>query len=298
MTRTQFLIVGLIVIALSGVAIFFGVSYLKTEEKRTILSGELDRTLQELSSVTEKNARLENTLRNAERDNEDLAEALEGERERNERFEDQIKDLAGTVGALDKLSKTDKELLQKYSRVYFLNEHYRPEDLDRIDDEYLYSEDEPEFLHAEVMPYLENMLEDALDDDINLWIVSGFRSFDEQEDLKGDYLVHYGSGSNTFSADQGYSEHQLGTTLDFTTDGLNGNLDGFEETEAYEWLTENAHKYGFVLSYPEDNGYYVFEPWHWRFVGENLAEDLHDDGDHFYDWEQRDIDEYLISIFD
>jgi D-alanyl-D-alanine carboxypeptidase len=250
----------------------------------------IDGLLAELASTTDR-------LMMAEADRDLLSESLEEEVERNEEFEDQIREISGTVGLLDKLAKTDPELLQKYSRVFFLNEHYMPERLSEIDDAYVFRE-EPEFLHRNVMPFFEDMLEDAEEDDIHLQVISAFRSFDEQADLKGNYLVTYGSGSNTFSADQGYSEHQLGTTIDFTTEGLNGGLQGFDTTAAYEWLLENAHKYGFVLSYPPDNQYYVFEPWHWRFVGEDLARDMHEDGDYFYDLEQREINEYLISIFD
>ena len=81
----------------------------------------------------------------------------------------------------------------------------------------------------------------------------------------------YGSGANSFSADQGYSEHQLGTTVDFSTSSLGGSLNGFDQTEAYEWLDKNAHRFGFILSYSKDNAYYIYEPWHWRFVGKDLA---------------------------
>jgi len=129
-------------------------------------------------------------------------------------------------------------------------------------------------------------------------VISAYRSFDTQTSLKGQYTQVYGSGANTFSADQGYSEHQLGTTVDLTDETTAGTFTSFAETDAYAWLLKNAHKYGFTLSYPEDNGFYVFEPWHWRFVGEDLAEDLYDDDAHFYDWEQREIDSYLIKIFD
>lgn len=229
---------------------------------------------------------------------DDLEDDYRKEKKKNDTFEDQIKEITGTVGDLDKLSKTDKELLQKYSKVSFLNEHYIPEKLEEIDPEWKYSEDKENKLHSNVMPYFEDMLEDALDDDIKIWVVSAYRSFEHQAHLKGQYTVIYGSGANAFSADQGFSEHQLGTTVDFTTEGIGGGLDGFQNTEAYTWLTKNAHKYGFVLSYPEKNGYYIFEPWHWRFVGEDLADELHDDDAYFYDWEQREIDQYLIKIFD
>lgn len=250
--------------------------------------GELEMLLNETRMLLEK----------AVDENEELSDDLDDEKDRNQEFEDQIDKIGTTVGRLDKLSKTDEELLQKYSKVYFLNEHYVPEKLKEIEKTYQYNETLTKYVHGSVWPYLEDMLAAALDDGVKIWIVSAYRSFDEQGGLKGAYTTTYGSGANTFSADQGYSEHQLGTTLDFTTEGLGGGLSGFGNTAAYTWLTENAHKYGFVLSYPENNGYYIYEPWHWRFVGEDLAEDLHDADAHFYDWDQRKIDEYLISIFD
>ncbi len=222
----------------------------------------------------------------------------ESELDRNDDFQKQIKKISKTVGVLDKLSKTDEELLQKYSKVYFLNEHYVPEKLSSIEKTYVYDESRDFQLHSSVIPYFNDMVEDAKADGIDLWVVSAYRSFATQGQLKNAYSVTYGSGANAFSADQGFSEHQLGTTIDFTTKGLGGGLDGFGSTEAYQWLLDNAYKYGFTLSYPEGNSYYVYEPWHWRFVGEDLARDLHADEKHFYDLDQREIDSYLISIFD
>jgi len=263
-----------------------------------VLDAKLDEAESRIGELESTLATTTENLTSVSAEREQLSGELFFERSRNEEFEDQIEEIAGTVGILDKLSKTDKELLQKYSKVYFLNEHYIPDSLSNIDKEWLYNEDVDKQIHKKIEPFLNDMLEAALDDDIKIWIVSAYRSWGEQANLKSAYTVNYGSGANTFSADQGYSEHQLGTTLDFTTEGIGGGLAGFGNTPAYEWLTENAHKYGFVLSYPENNQYYVFEPWHWRFVGEDLARDLHRNEAHFYDWEQRKIDEYLISIFD
>jgi len=223
---------------------------------------------------------------------------LLSEQAKNTLFENQIKEIAGTVGNLDKLSKTDEELLQKYSRVYFLNEHYVPEALATVTPEYVFEPNRNHRVHAKILPYLEKMIKAAAENETPIQIISAYRSFAEQTSLKGGYLVTYGSGSNQFSADQGYSEHQLGTTLDLTTEGIGAALDGFEKTSAYVWLQENAYKYGFVLSYPEGNAYYIFEPWHWRFVGEKLARALHREEKHFYDLDQREIDGYLIDIFD
>jgi LAS superfamily LD-carboxypeptidase LdcB len=153
-------------------------------------------------------------------------------------------------------------------------------------------------IHEEVSDFLVDLLEEAEDDEIDLKVISAFRSFNEQAQLKGAYTIQYGSGANQFSADQGYSEHQLGTTIDFTTSEVGATFSGFAQTEAYEWLQKNAHKFGFTLSYPENNQYYQFEPWHWRFVGKDLADDLRDDGIHFYDLSQRDIDKYILNLFD
>ena len=172
--------------------------------------------------------------------------------------------ITGTVSTLEKLSKTDPELLQKYSKVFFLNEHYAPERLQQIDTEYLYSEKRTETIHSLVWPHLKDLLESAKKINVVLHVKSAYRSFDEQKAVKSVYTVVYGKGNaNTFSADQGYSEHQLGTTVDLTTTGINGSLNGFEKTPAYFWMQLNAHKYGFVLSYPENNAYYIFEGWQW-----------------------------------
>lgn len=214
-------------------------------------------------------------------------------------FQAQVGGISSTVSILDKLRNTDRELLQKYSKVFFLNEYYAPPRLAQIDPEYTYDETRAEKIHADVWPHLKDMLDAAKDDDMTMYVKSAYRSFNEQKALKSAYTITYGAGTaNAFSADQGYSEHQLGTTMDFIAPGLGGALDGFETTPAYAWLLKNAHKYGFVVSYPQGNGYYVFEPWHWRFVGVELAKQLHEDEKYFYDLEQREIDKYLPNIFD
>jgi D-alanyl-D-alanine carboxypeptidase len=143
------------------------------------------------------------------------------------------------------------------------------------------------------------MIAEAKEDGVDLKVISAYRSFETQTDLKSTYKVIYGAGSaNQFSADQGYSEHQLGTTVDVTTPTTAGTFVSFENDPGYMWLTKNAHQFGFVLSYPKNNTYYQYEPWHWRFVGTDLAKDLHAEGKYFYDLDQRKINEYLVDIFD
>ncbi len=214
-------------------------------------------------------------------------------------YSQQVNSYTSTVSNLQKLSKTDPQLLSKYSKVFFLSENYAPERLAEIPNKYAYSDEKILKFHALAWPFLQKMIDAATKDNVTLYVESAYRSFDEQQKLKGGYRVVYGAGTaNSFSADQGYSEHQLGTAADLITSGLGGELDGFGDTKAYVWLLANAYKYGFILSYPENNKFYVFEPWHWRFVGVKLATDLHNKKKDFYDLDQRDIDEYLVSIFD
>lgn len=245
-------------------------------------------------------AELETHVKNVELERTSLSDALDAERVRNADFEDQVKKLTNTVGVLDKLSKTDPELLKKYSKVYFLNEHYEPPRLLNVTEKYLSDPDKPQQIHRDVWPFLKRLLERADDDrGLHLLVASAYRSFGTQAGLKSSYRVTYGAGTaNQFSADQGYSEHQLGTAIDFTTPATSATLDGFENTPEYKWLEENAYKYGFVLSYPPNNSYYQYEPWHWRFVGIELAARLHEDNQYFYDLDQRTIDQYLINIFE
>lgn len=227
-----------------------------------------------------------------------LENNLKTEQQNNQAIRTQIDTITSTVGVLEKLKNTDPELLKKYSKVYFLNENYKPKDLFNIDPKYLLQKDKPAQINIAVWPHLQQMLEDSISNGMDIKILSAYRSFEEQTSLKSNYKITYGSGANKFSADQGYSEHQLGTTLDFTTTKDGATLTGFEKTNEYTWLVNNAYRYGFIISYPKENSYYIFEPWHWRYVGINLATRIHNDKTYFYSLEQRDIDGYLINLFD
>ena len=259
-------------------------------------------------NVANKNriTELERSLFNSEEslalsrvENQSLLSRLTQEQNVNTGLATQIGQISSNVATLTKLSQTDKELLQKYSKVYFLNENYVPSNLSNIDERYL-NEDakKPQQFHANALPYLNKLLNAAAGSGINLQVLSGYRSFDTQSALKQNYKFIYGSGANAFSADQGYSEHQLGTAIDFTTIKVGPGLSGFDKDPAFAWLVQNAYKHGFILSYPKQNEYYEFEPWHWRFVGVALAAKLYNDNALFYYLDQRDIDKFLVNIFD
>jgi zinc D-Ala-D-Ala carboxypeptidase len=277
--------------------------------KVSVLANDVDVLRQELASTTEAFSRntsqlsknvidlsaqatgLSKTLTSTQQNIDAVKTKVGG-------VEESVGSISGTVTNLQKLSQIDEELLKKYSKVYFMNENYVPAHLTPIPQEYVYSSSKQEWFLAESWPKLKHLLDEAKAQNVTLYVKSGYRSFAEQKSLKSSYSVIYGAGTaNSFSADQGYSEHQLGTTLDFITTGLGGNLTGFDTTQAYRWLLDNAHLYGFVLSYPKGNGYYIYEPWHWRYVGVKLATYLHNNNLRFYDLDQREIDTYLIDTF-
>ncbi len=268
-------------------------AYFAAENASTSRNYLTEREIAE-ATITELSERLSMTAEELE----DVERDLRREEDKNEDFEDQIKAISGTVGILDKLSKTDEELLQKYSRTYFLNENFVPMKLSKIETKYILPGRQEQYFHGDAVDFLSDMLDDAAKDGLDLKVLSAYRSFDEQQTLKGQYTQVYGSGANAFSADQGYSEHQLGTTVDISDPVTGGAYTSFMQTDEYKWLLENAHKYGFIISYPEDNTFFVFEPWHWRFVGIDLATDLRRENADFYTWDQRKIDEYLVKIFD
>ena len=96
----------------------------------------------------------------------------------------------------------------------------------------------------------------------------------------------------SYSAAPGTSEHQTGLCVDFVTEEYGDRLDlSFENTKAFEWLQENAYKFGFILRYPKDKVAvtgYSYEPWHYRFVGREAATDIHFSG--------LSLEEYLNSL--
>lgn len=279
------IILGVLAVVVAGYAFFRNYQTIQSLENR-------------VATTTTSLSETQGVLAEKEQENTLLYEQLESERSRNDDLEERVEEAEEALGIIVKRQTIDEELLQKYSKVYFLNENYQPEDLDRIKDKWVLEGRGDEYIHGGVEPFLEDLLEEAEDDDIDLRIISAFRSFDEQAELKGAFTVQYGSGANAFSADQGFSEHQLGTTVDLTTVELGDNFTAIEQTEAFEWLQDNAYKYGFVMSYPPDNAFYIYEPWHWRFVGKELARDLHRDDEFLYDLDQRDIDQYLVEMFD
>ena len=113
---------------------------------------------------------------------------------------------------------------------------------------------------------------------LNIWLQSGFRSYDTQNTIYNRYVSRDGKEkADTYSARPGHSEHQSG--LAFDVNQINDTFIGSPEAI---WLQNNCYKYGFILRYPKDKTNetgYKYESWHFRYVGEELALKLYNNGD-------------------
>lgn len=102
---------------------------------------------------------------------------------------------------------------------------------------------------------------------------SSYRSYADQAYTYQYWESYSGHAeADMYSAYPGYSEHQTGFAVDLQTPGC--VLECFGDSAAYDWIIENAHKYGFIERYPDglqDITGYNYEPWHWRFVGVETA---------------------------
>lgn len=294
------LLLAILALGTTGALGYLGYQNYQIKQAKTLVEIELAQTRQDFASTTQglmvNIDVLKQLLTTTQSDKTNAEQDILKQKEVLNTMNAQVEFMSSSLGRYNKLAKIDREILEKYSRVYFLNENYIPKYLTIIPP--LYTLGIKREISTDVWPFLQQLLDAATAQNIDLKIASAYRSFETQSKLKSAYTVTYGSGANKFSADQGYSEHQLGTTVDFTTSKLASNFSGFEKTASYLWLVDNAYKYGFILSYPKKNAYYIFEPWHWRFVGKSLALKLHIENKNFYDISQSDLNEYLVSIFD
>lgn len=127
-------------------------------------------------------------------------------------------------------------------------------------------------LRADAAAALKRMLEELRKQTgKTVTVASGYRSFNEQMSAHSGILIRQGETAGLrISARPGHSEHQLGTTVDITDAEVNYDLvQNFENTAAGKWLITNSESFGFVRSLDEQQTDYIYEPWHFRYVGDN-----------------------------
>lgn len=111
----------------------------------------------------------------------------------------------------------------------------------------------------------------ALEDDVVLEAISGYRSHDYQYGIFERKLARGQAIADilTVNAAPGYSEHHSGHALDLSTPDEPAAEESFERTRAFAWLTDHAGEHGFRMSYPRDNPHgIVYEPWHWCWIAD------------------------------
>lgn len=164
-------------------------------------------------------------------------------------------------------------LVNKYHK---LDENYEPSDLTIIDSKYASGTQK---LRKEAQIKFEEMASDMAKENLKIYAGSTYRSYTYQKGLYDRYVKKDGfAAAETYSARSGYSEHQLGLAVDI----VNGKWDYLSENDKeYDYLINNSYKYGFILRYPRGSEYitgYMFEDWHFRYLGVELATKVFNSG--------------------
>ena len=164
-------------------------------------------------------------------------------------------------------------LVNKYHK---LDENYEPSDLTIIDSKYASGTQK---LRKEAKIKFEEMASDMAKENLKIYAGSTYRSYTYQKGLYDRYVKKDGfAAAETYSARSGYSEHQLGLAVDI----VNGKWDYLSENDKeYDYLVKNSYKYGFILRYPRGSEYvtgYMFEDWHFRYLGIELATKVFNSG--------------------
>ena len=151
-------------------------------------------------------------------------------------------------------------LLVLINKTIRLPETYEPKDLQEISSKITNSK-QGILLRKSALNGLVEMKRAAKKNGINLVVLSAYRSYWSQQATFQQWVKSSGvETSESFSARPGYSQHQLGTALDFV----------ITSPESANWLEKNSYVYGFILSYPKGKEKitgYKYEPWHYRFIG-------------------------------
>lgn len=173
----------------------------------------------------------------------------------------------------DAINADNQGYFKLVNKVSTIDENYKPENIvipnvgitkDRSN--------EQNFVRSDIADDVEAFLEAAKAAGHEIFLSSGYRSYNLQSIFYNNDLQSNGGVETGYVAAPGTSEHQLGLAIDLTSHNVNLELtDDFENTPEGKWALENAYKYGFILRYKadkEDITGYKYEPWHYRYIGD------------------------------
>jgi len=166
---------------------------------------------------------------------------------------------------------TNQVLVNKF---YYLDKNYIPKNLTKISSAYSSSD---RYLIDVAKISFEYLAKKAKSEGYTIRAVSAYRSYNYQTNLYNNYVKTDGvKNADQYSARPGFSEHQTGLAID--VDNKSTDFNNFEKTKEFSWMQENAYKYGFILRYPKNKENitgYIYEPWHYRYVGIEIATFIH-----------------------
>lgn len=138
----------------------------------------------------------------------------------------------------------------------------------------------------------EELAKTAKEEGYTIRAMSTYRSYTKQENLYNGYVQQNGvEATDKDTARPGHSEHQTGLSVDVDNSKISYNK--FETTNEFTWMQNNAYKYGFILRYPKGKEFitgYVYESWHYRYVGKEIANYIHEHNITF--------DEYYVKFIE
>lgn len=188
------------------------------------------------------------------------------------------KDYFNKISVVDENStiQNPENLLVMANKKYYLPADYSPTDLIQPNVPFVFQGVEQNQMRKTSGEALEKMFADAEKAGIQLIARSGYRSYQTQQIVFRRNVDQMGyDEAIKISAAPGTSEHQTGLTMDITANSVGQDLtEDFGTTVEGIWLRDNAHKYGFIMRYPEgkeDITQYSYEPWHFRYVGIDAA---------------------------
>ncbi len=160
---------------------------------------------------------------------------------------------------------------------FVVRSDYVPSDLRKVNIPY---ESEKGQMQDKAATALETMYADAKEEGYELMIKSSYRSYEDQLAVYNEYFSTYDADyAASLVSTPGSSEHQLGLSVDLTSeDVVDGTYSTFGQSKAYKWVEKNAHKYGYILRYPENKSSQTGatnEPWHFRYVGKKAAKEIY-----------------------
>lgn len=194
------------------------------------------------------------------------------------------------------LSDTKKDILILTNKYLRLDKDYKPSDLERINGDYFINgNSKVSYLRKDARDAFERLSADSIKNNTPVYGQSAYRSYEKQSILYNSAVESYGKEKAMLdTAKPGHSEHQTGLAIDVSSTKT-GNMLDFENTDSFNWMVNNAHKYGFILRYPkgkENIHGYIYEAWHYRYVGVKVATDMHNN------YSDLTFDEYYYKFID